>query len=251
MRMTKNHYIYFDECRFKTAGGSFDIGGYFNGSNPKEIYFSPEIYVENADLDKLMLKFENFGQDHLISENLHGQISCGIKGKIRMHADLVPIIDKSEFTLDLEILNGVLENYKPVEIMSDYFKDKNLSKIRFDTLSNRFEFKNNTIYIPNMTINSSLGFLEIWGEQNMNMNMDFYFKIPLKLVTQAAFQKLFKRKKEEVDLDKEDAIQYQDKDKKIAYVHVNLSGNMEDYKISLKRDKKLKKENKWRRKKVG
>jgi hypothetical protein len=251
MRMTKNHYIYFDECRFKTAGGSFDIGGYFNGSNPKEIYFSPEIYVENADLDKLMLKFENFGQDHLISENLHGQISCGIKGKIRMHADLVPIIDKSEFTLDVEILNGVLENYKPVEIMSDYFKDKNLSKIRFDTLSNRFEFKNNTIYIPNMTINSSLGFLEIWGEQNMNMNMDFYFKIPLKLVTQAAFQKLFKRKKEEVDLDKEDAIQYQDKDKKIAYVHVNLSGNMEDYKITLKRDKKIKKENKWRRKKVG
>jgi hypothetical protein len=81
--------------------------------------------------------------------------------------------------------------------------------------------------------------------------MDFYFKIPLKLVTQAAFQKLFKRKKEEVDLDKEDAIQYQDKDKKIAYVHVNLSGNMEDYKITLKRDKKIKKENKWRRKKVG
>jgi hypothetical protein len=74
------------------------------------------------------------------------------------------------------------------------------------------------------------------------MNMDYYFKIPLKLVSKAAFQKLFKRKMEEVDLDKEDAIQYQDKNKKIIYVNVNLKGDLSNYSISLKRDKRVKKE---------
>jgi hypothetical protein len=133
--------------------------------------------------------------------------------------------------------------------VADYFKDKNLSKVLFDTLRNEFEFKSNTLYIPNMTINSSLGFIELWGEQDMNMNMDFYFKIPLKLVSQAVFKKLFKRNREEVDLDKEDAIQYQDKTKKIAYVNINMKGNLEDYKISLKRDKRLKKEKRLLRKK--
>jgi len=190
------------------------------------------------------LKFENFGQDHMVSENLHGKISCGINGKVRMHADMVPILDKSELLMDVEIVNGVLENYKPLEYIADYFKDKNLSKIRFDTLKNEFEFKNSKLTIPRMTINSSLGFLELWGEQDLNMNMDFFFKIPLKLISKAAFQKLFKRKMEEVDLEKEDAIQYQDKNKKIIFVNVNMKGNMNDYSISLKRDKRLKKERK-------
>ena len=244
LRMQQNHYIYSDECSFYTAGGRFDVKGYFNGSNPKEIYFSPDLVLENVDLDKLMLKFENFGQDHLISENLHGKISCGISGKVRMHADMVPILDKSELLMDVEIVNGVLENYKPLEYVADYFKDKNLSKIRFDTLQNEFEFKNSKLIIPKMTINSSLGFLEIWGEQDLNMNMDFFFKIPLKLISKAAFQKLFKRKQEEVDLDKEDAIQYQDKNKKVVYVNINMKGNLDDYSISLKRDKRLKKERK-------
>jgi hypothetical protein len=146
--------------------------------------------------------------------------------------------------MDVEIVNGVLENYKPLEYVADYFKDKNLSKIRFDTLQNEFEFKNSKLIIPKMTINSSLGFLEIWGEQDLNMNMDFFFKIPLKLISKAAFQKLFKRKQEEVDLDKEDAIQYQDKNKKVVYVNINMKGNLDDYSISLKRDKRLKKERK-------
>jgi len=244
LRMQQNHYLYFDECSFATAGGNFDLRGYFNGSNPKEIYFSPDLVLENVDLDKLMLKFENFGQDHMVSENLHGKISCGISGKVRMHADMVPILDKSELLMDVEIVNGVLENYKPLEYIADYFKDKNLSKIRFDTLKNEFEFKNSKLTIPRMTINSSLGFLELWGEQDLNMNMDFFFKIPLKLISKAAFQKLFKRKMEEVDLEKEDAIQYQDKNKKIIFVNVNMKGNMNDYSISLKRDKRLKKERK-------
>ena len=191
-----------------------------------------------------MLKFENFGQDHLISENLHGKISCGISGKVRMHADMVPILDKSELLMDVEIVNGVLENYKPLEYVADYFKDKNLSKIRFDTLQNEFEFKNSKLIIPRMNINSSLGFLELWGEQDLNMNMDFFFKIPLKLISKAAFQKLFKRRQEEVDLYKEDAIQYQDKNKKVVYVNINMKGNLDDYSISLKRDKRQKKERK-------
>jgi hypothetical protein len=244
IRMQKNHYIYVDSCDLDVAGGHFDVKGYFNGSNPDEIYFSPDIYVEDADIDRLMLKFENFGQDHLVSENLHGKISCGLTGKIRMHADMVPIIDQSDLKIDLEVVNGRLENYKPIEYVASYFKDKNLAMIRFDTLKNELEFKDNTLYIPHMEINSSLGFIELWGQQDMDFNMDFYFRVPWKLIGRAAFQKLFKRKKEEVDPDQLDEIEYRDPEKKVAFVSVNMKGNMEDYKISLKKDKKKRK--RWR-----
>ncbi|MBM3170624.1 MAG: hypothetical protein FJZ75_03325 [Bacteroidetes bacterium] len=237
LRMQQNHWLHIDALALDAAGGHIDLKGYFNGSNPKEIYFSPQFKVKGIDLDKLLLKFENFGQDHLVSENLHGKLNGEIKGKLRMHTDLVPMIDKSELVLNIEVLNGRLENYKPMELLADYFKDKNLTKIRFDTLRNSFELKNNTLYIPSMTINSSLGFMELSGKQGLNMEMDYYLKIPLSLVGQAAFQRLFKRKREEVDPNTEDAIQYRDQNRKQAFISVNLKGTTDNYSIALKKEK--------------
>ena len=47
-------------------------------------------------------KFENFGQDAFVSDNLHGKISANVNGKILMYPDMVPNIDKSEIDLGLE-----------------------------------------------------------------------------------------------------------------------------------------------------
>ncbi|MCP4443168.1 MAG: hypothetical protein GY810_30030, partial [Aureispira sp.] len=249
-RMTNKGYLHIDTCQMNIAGGWFDIKGYFNASNPDEIYFSPDIYAENVDIDRFMVKFDNFGQDYVVSENLHGIIDCDLTGKLHIHKDLTPMLDLSNFILDLKVVNGRLENYKPVEYIADYFKNKNLQNIRFDTLQNTFEYKDQKLIIPAMTINSTLGFLELWGEQYLNdkRSMNLFVKVPLKLISKAVFQKLFKRKRENVDLDKEDAIEYQDKDKKIAYVHINLKMDSEDYSIKLQRDRdKLREERKKRR----
>jgi hypothetical protein len=239
LRMTSDRYIHLDSCTMSIAGGFFDIQGYFNASDSNEIYFSPKLYAQNVDIDKFMVKFDNFGQDYLISDNLHGLINCGINGKLHVHKDLTPMLDKSNFEIDLEVLNGRLENYQPVAYLADYFKDKNLNKIRFDTLQNIFKIENNLLKIPAMTINSTLGFIELWGEQRLGgpQSMDLFFKIPLKLVTKAVFHKLFKKQQEEVDFDKEDAIEYQDKSKKIPYVNVHLLVDEKGYELKLEKDK--------------
>lgn len=237
MRTQANHYIYLDQCSFDAAGGSADLKGYFNGSNPKEIYFSPDIAIENMDLDQILFKFENFGQDHIISENLHGRISAELKGKVLMHADLTPIIDQSKLSLLVEITNGRLDNYKPILAMSEYFQEKNLNSIRFDTLRNEFEIDKGKMTIPWMTINSSIGFLQISGSQDMDFNMSYFIKVPLKMVGKIAFQKLFKRKQEEVDLDQVDEVEYLDPEKKIRYLNIKIEGNADNYKISLGKDK--------------
>ncbi len=237
LRTTPKHYLYIDKLLLDAAGGSFDIAGYFNGSNPKLIYFTPTIKVKNVELDKLMLKFDNFGQDHLVSENLHGKFSGTISGKIHMHTDLVPKIDDSEIHIDLNVINGRLENYALLDCMSDYFKDKNLKKVLFDTLSNHIDLTKGVLTIPKMKINTSLGFMEISGKQDLNMNIEYYIKIPLKMVTDVAASKLFGKKAEEVDADQIDAIQYADPEKKIKYINLKITGNSENYKFSLGKNK--------------
>ena len=222
---------------FELAGGHFDVDGYFNGSDPNMIYFSPDMKTDNVDLDQLMFKFDNFGQDYLVSENLHGRFTGRITGKIHMHNDLVPKIDDSEIHMDVDVTHGRLENYSLLQYMSDYFKDKNLDKVLFDTLNNQIDIVNGEMIIPKMEINSTLGHMEISGKQSLDGKMEYYLRIPWKMVTQTASSRLFgKKEKEDVSEDQVDEIQYgSDKTK---YVNVKIVGDENGYKFSLAKDKR-------------
>ena len=230
MHTTPNHFLYIDTLYTSLAGGNMITKGYFNGSNPDLIYFSPDMYLQKIDLDQVLLKFDNFAQDEIISENLHGEFTGHITGKIHMHTDLVPIIEDSEIHLDAHIENGRLENYGLLKDFSEYFKDKNLESVQFDTLENKIDLVNGVITVPKMTINSSLGFLEISGIQDANFNYEYNIRIPWKMVTQAAASKLFKRKQNSSNDNSKEGIQYGTK--KTKYVMLNLKGDSVDYKVS-------------------
>lgn len=236
-----NHYVFVDTLSMTLAGGDIHLSGYFNGSDPQHIYFKPNITLDGVDLDKMMVKFENFGQDHLVSENLHGKLSGDIWGKIHLHADMVPIIDDSEIHMDFSVISGKLENYGPMEYLSEYFADKNVAKIIFDTLQNHIDMQNGVLNIPNMKINTSLGFVELSGKQNLDYTYEYYLRVPWKMVTKAGASKLFGKKKgEEVDPDQEDEIVFAEEGKKVRYVNIQITGDLEDYKIKLKKEKKNK-----------
>jgi hypothetical protein len=240
LRMQKDHFLFVDTLQFQLSGGRFNITGYFNGSDPEDIYFFPDVSVSQVNLEDVLYRFDNFGQDYIISENLAGVFSGKINGKVNMHADMVPQINGSEIYLDFEIINGSLKNYKPLNSLSEYFKNKNLAHIRFDTLSNKLEIANGVITIPNMTINSSLGFMDISGTQDFDNHMEYYFKVPLKLVTSAAWQKLFGKKKTIADSTHIDAIQYQNNDRKLWYVNLKLEGKPDAFNVSLGKRQKEK-----------
>ena len=235
IRIQPNHYIYVDTLSLNTAGGNIRMNGYFNGSNPKLIYFSPKIKLSEVNLDELLVKFENFGQDYLVSENLHGRISGDLWGKIHMHKDMVPIVDDSEIHLDFNVLSGKLENFGPMEYLAEYFADKNVAKVIFDTLENHIDIKGGVLNIPNMKINTSLGFVEISGVQNTDYTYEYYLKVPWKMITQAGVTKLFGKKKDDEDQEKEDEIIYSQEGEKVRYVNILITGDLEDYKIKLKK----------------
>lgn len=239
-RLKENHFIYFDDCQFNAAGGVVNVKGYLNGSDPKHIYLNPDLKIQKVNLDQVLFKFDNFGQDKMVSENLHGIFSGRITGKILLHTDLTPRIDETNLQMDVVIDNGRLDNFSPMQAMADFFKDKNLSKILFDKLENRLQLENGKLILPNMVVNSSLGFIELSGSQDMNLNMEYYLRIPLKMVSNVAFQKLFGKKREEVDPNQTDAIIYKDLNKKVSYMNLKISGTTENFKISMEKNKDIK-----------
>lgn len=140
--------------------------------------------------------------------------------------------------LDLSVYNGVIIGYAPLLALEDYFKDKNLHRIAFDTLQNTISIDNGMMTIPGMAINTSLGFMLLEGTQDMDLNMNYLVRVPFKMVTQAASQKLFKKKKEEIDPEKEDDIIAYDPEKKTTFINIRLTGNPDEYKVSIERKKK-------------
>lgn len=237
LRTTKDHKLYFDELGLEIAGGSILANGYFSGEDREKIYLYPMVAYNNIDIDQLLLKFDNFGQDAIVAENLHGFISGTMTGTIHVHADLVPIIDDSEIHLDLEVIKGRLDNYEPMLALADYFQDKDLNRVHFDTLKNKLDIVNGVTTIPRMRINSSLGFMEISGKQDLDMNMDYIIRVPWKMVTGAGSQRLFGSKKK-ADVEQDDAIIQEDPKRKTRFVNVRMTGTPDDFKISLVGKKK-------------
>ncbi len=236
LRTTKDHYIYLDTVSMDAAGGHIAMNGYFNGSDPEHIYLKPKMDLTEVELDKLLFKFENFGQEEIVSENLHGKLTSTITGNIRVYPDMVVDLDQSEVHMDVLVLDGRLENYDPVLMLSDYFGDKDLTSIKFDTLQNHMDITNGVMTIPNMTIESTLGHMDISGTQDMNDNMDYYFRIPWSLVKTAAKNKLFGAKAK--DPNAEDEIVEVDPNKKVKYLNVNVTGTFDDYSVKAKKQKK-------------
>lgn len=233
MHMLSDQQLNLDTLMMDIAEGHLAAHARFNGSNPRKIYLASLINATDINIEKLMLKLDYFGQDYVINKNIRGRLTGQIKSFVLVHPDLTPMIDQSKAQLDINIYNGTLVNFAPMQAMSSYFKDKNLKMVRFDTLRNKLSFKNGALTIPAMNINSSLGFMEISGTQALNMQMEYYLRIPLKMVTQVGFRMLFGKKQEEVDPDQVDAIQYRDKDKKVRFMNIKITGTPDNYKVGL------------------
>jgi hypothetical protein len=244
MRSTSEHYLHIDKLDFDAADGHLQLNGYFNGSDPTHIYFTSDLKIDNADLDKLFFKFDNFGQDFLLQENIHGRITGTVKSKVRMHPDLVPYLGETEAHAEIIIKNGSLVNFPPFELFSDYMGNKDLKNVRFGELVNVFDIKNGRMDIPRMEISSSLGYMFISGTQNFDTNlaMNYVVEVPFKLVRQAAWQAMFKKNPkaaQDLEIIENDAeIQSSDPDKNKTMISINIFGTPDNFDFKLGKGKK-------------
>ncbi len=233
LRMTETHYLYADTLGLKIAGGTVGLKGELNGSDTSRLLLTSSIKVNQLDLEKVMLKLDHFGHDVVINKNIKGRLTGEIKSAVQIHPNFVPMVNNTSATLNVKLYDGSLVDFAPMLAMAGYFKDKNLRLIRFDSLINQFSFEKGVLDIPNMNINSSLGTIQLSGKQSVDLTMEYYMRIPMKMVTSVGFNALFNKKQEDVSLDQIDEVEYADNDRKIRFVSVKVSGKPDDFKVAL------------------
>ena len=244
-KASPDHMVWIDTLHFTAASGRVGIGGYLNGSNKDDLYLKGRIALENLDIDEVFFKFDNFGQDYLVSNQVHGRIDGTIDVKAHLYPDLTPMLNHTEAHMELKIKDGRLENFAPMQAMSDFMGDKNLNSIRFGEMENTFDFKDGTLDVPKMKIASTLGYIFLSGQQDMEERINYEVQVPLSLVQSAGWSMLRNkvaggnRKANAEDLAETDEEIISEQSGLIRrYMTFNITGTTEEFEVGMGKKKK-------------
>lgn len=240
IRTTREHQVHMDTIRFDAAGGSFGGHGILDGSKKDSIVLHGVFQVRDIELDRVLYKLDNFGQDFVVHQNLHGSVTGQLRVDAHLHPDLTADMAHTTVTADLAVRDGRLTNFAPMHAMADYMGDKDLDNIRFGELANRFTFRDGALHIPEMKITSTLGYLYMSGKQDMDLRMDYTLRMPLGLVKRASWNSV--RNKLRSNARKDELARIEKADEEIistqkgplkGYLAVNITGTPDMFEIHL------------------
>ncbi|MBL7964269.1 MAG: hypothetical protein JNM31_10560 [Flavobacteriales bacterium] len=246
LHTNKDHTVRFDTLHFRAAGGQVGLRGTFNGARQDSITLSGDLHLSRVDLDKVMYKLDNFGQDVLVHDNLHGRVSGTIRIDARLHTDLVPDLAHTTAVADLTVTDGRITRFAPLHAMADFMGDRDLDNVRFGELRNTFTFRAGALHFPEMKVTSTLGYMHLSGRQSLDLQMDYTMRLPLGLVKQASWNMLRSKlrgtgrnKDDEQELERagEEIVTHQKGPFK-GYLTVNITGSPENYQVKLGKSRK-------------
>ena len=213
--------MFFNQLGFKTLNGNAVGNVTISEIKNENIQIVGHTIINNIDIHEFFYSLNNFGQDFIVADNLTGDMS-GIINFDSKWTNQFEIIDESILLeSSVEVINGELYDFEPMQALSDYIKVPDLKHITFSSLKNDIVIQNQKIYIPRMTIYSTALNFEMSGVHDFNQNISYDIKM---LLSELLSKRFVKKKKEEWRIEEND-------EDKIP-IFLNFDGNVDNFKIS-------------------
>jgi hypothetical protein len=162
-----------------TMGGQLFLEGSISGKHPVNREFLVDGLLNNIYVDSVFYVFNNFRQQFLVDKNLRGQIDAKVNTYFILTEDLNLLPATLNADIETVIKRGQLIDFKPIQSLSKYLKNEDLSNVRFSDLQNNVQITNSTVIIPEMEIISSAYHINVSGTHTFKQLIDYHFKIPL------------------------------------------------------------------------
>lgn len=135
------------------------------------------VSCDKIDVEQFFRQGENFYQEVLTSDNIEGKMDA--KLFIQAYYDEIGEFDydKLRVKAGISILNGELHGFEMLENFAFALKAGDLEKVRFTKLQNFFEIEEQTLYIPQMFIQSSALNMELSGSHTFENYLEYYIKV--------------------------------------------------------------------------
>lgn len=215
--------LYLRGLQFKTLNGEcMGQGQWINTNGIQEI--SASFSLGNVNVQELFRQFNNFGQSSLIYQNIEGILFADVSVKSKLKNDLSIDLPSLLVQSSVNLENGRLKNFEPLKPLATFIDMNELNDIRFATLSNQIEIKNEIIYIPEMSIRSNALDLNLSGTHAFDQTIDYRFNLLMRDLLASKF-KLFKSKRQSDYGDIQET-------ESTARIYLKMTGTMDQAKIS-------------------
>lgn len=211
--------LLFNNLSFYSLNGS--ASGSLIISETDNIRIVGKASISNIDIHEFFYSFYNFGQSFIKADNLTGDITGDINFDSKWTKQLEVIDSTILVESSVDVKNGELYDFEPMQELSNYLRVPDLRNISFSSLHNDIVIQDEKIYIPNMDIKSSALNLEISGIHDFNQNISY----DIKLLLSEILEKRFKKKNNSEWVIEEDT-------EGGTPIFLNIEGNVDDFDIS-------------------
>ncbi len=164
---------------FKACEGTIVLDGRIDANPTNNLIITCDAQTNNINIQQLFDDLGNFGQTILVDKNVKGNLNSSTQFSSVWTKSLNCDFDKVVAVSDLTINNGELNNFEPMKALSKYLKGSDLNSIKFSTLHNIINIKNQQIYFPTMQIKSSVLDLTASGTHSFNNQIDYKLQLLL------------------------------------------------------------------------
>ncbi|MBO6515314.1 MAG: hypothetical protein JJ975_02085 [Bacteroidia bacterium] len=168
--------LIFKNLAFDAWSGHNQLDGEFL-QTADEFILTSTSYSENVSIGRLLDEFDNFGQTEFTSEIMQGDVTTTVDLTVVFDRYFEVKEDQVRCLAEVDITDGRLKDYQPMESLSSFVELEDLQDIRFEALHNTIEIGERTIQIPTMEIKNNALNLEIGGSHNFDNYMDYHMKI--------------------------------------------------------------------------
>jgi hypothetical protein len=175
----KDKKLILDPIVLSTMNGTITTSGLVDGSDSAKLLVTCFSEVSRINISKMFEEFENFGQTNITDRNIRGNASAKIQFATVLSPELQMDMDKLYAGVDMAIDNGELNNVESMKSLSRFIELKELENVRFASLKNQIEIKNNVITVPKMEIKSNALNVVFSGTHTFDNDINYRIKLSL------------------------------------------------------------------------
>ncbi|HAB31941.1 MAG TPA: hypothetical protein DCE13_05285 [Cryomorphaceae bacterium] len=182
--------------------------------------------IQQVNLKSLMQSMDNFGQSQITDQNLSGILDATLRISAPFDAEMNAKIENLLATVDFTVQKGRITHFAPLQELSRFAEVEDLQDVRFGTVRNQLRIANQTVFIPEMTLENNALVLKAAGEHRFDNVMNFTLQMQLRDLVGG------KKPQRSKDLDQFIA---EEGNRGPVWIPIKLYGPMDDLKFSLDR----------------
>jgi len=165
----------------RAMGGMLNLNGKMKQMPNKDIVIQANAKTKGVYLDSLFYVFNNFTQDFIRQEHLKGRVYADVNASMyfdetwRFRRQLLSANAK------LGIVEGQLNNFEPIMALAPYLDDKddNLARLRFSDIVNNIQIRQDTVFIPEMSIRTNVRNIALGGYHTLGQYINYQLAVPI------------------------------------------------------------------------